>query len=200
MNVRGTAGGTPASTAKVPATRRESSIFGTPSVATRPPSALSDTGSTTRDRRMSEAPSTITKPALLKSIRANGSTAASGSHTAKRSIDGAMGPPPSFGRSQSATAATPTRIPSGPSARATPSTIKAVANTRRMSASILDSSKLRQSTSSQERLQKLERLPSVSSASEPEKENSAPSSTSSLSSSTASSTAKTTRRMSAMPA
>ncbi|RPD62165.1 hypothetical protein L227DRAFT_51616 [Lentinus tigrinus ALCF2SS1-6] len=200
MNVRGTAGGTPAPTAKVPASRRESSIFGTPSVATRPPSVLSDAGSTTKDRRTSETPSTITKPALGRSIRANGPTSASGSHTAKRSLDGAMGPPPSVTRSQSATAATPTRIPSGPSARATPSTIKAVANTRRMSASILDSSKLRQSTTSQERFQKLERLPSVSSASEPEKENSAPSSTSSLNSSTASSTAKTTRRMSAMPA
>ncbi|KAI0706904.1 hypothetical protein C8T65DRAFT_740457 [Cerioporus squamosus] len=198
MSVRGTAGGTPASTAKVPAPRRESSIFGTPSVASRPPSVLSDTGSTTKDRRMSETPSTITaKAALGRSIRANGPTSAS---TAKRAIDGAMGPPPSVVRSQSATAATPTRIPSGPSARATPSTIKAAANPRRMSASILDSSKLRQSTSSQERLQKLERLPSVSSASEPEKENSAPSSTSSLSSSTASSTAKATRRMSAMPA
>ncbi|RDX44717.1 hypothetical protein OH76DRAFT_1045806 [Lentinus brumalis] len=200
MSIRGTAGNTPASSAKVPASRRESSIFGTPSIATRPPSVLSDTGSTTKDRRMSETPSTITKPALGRSIRTNGPSSASGSHAAKRAVDGAMGPPPSVVRSQSATAATPTRIPSGSGARATPSTIKAAANPRRMSASVLDASKLRPSISSQERLQKLERLPSVSSASEPEKENSAPSSTSSLSSSTASTTAKVTRRMSAMPA
>ncbi|KAI0747217.1 hypothetical protein C8Q80DRAFT_1271994 [Daedaleopsis nitida] len=209
VGVRGTAGGTPASTAKVPASRRESSIFGTPSVAARPPSALSDIGSTTKDRRVSETPSTISKSALQRSVRANGSmsSATSSTHTAaKRSVDGAMGPPPSFGRSNSATmsvSATPTRIPSGPSARATPSTIKAPNHARRMSASVLDSSKLRMSTpSSKERLQKLEKLPSVSSASEPEeKENSAPSSISSVGSAASTpSTVKTARRMSAMPA
>ena len=176
MSVRGTAGGTPASTAKIPASRRESSIFATPSVVTRPPSAMSDTDSV-KERRLSQTPSTLTKPALGKSIRANGPPSSLSASTSKRVADGSMGPPPttSLGRSQSATA-TPTRIPSGPSARATPSTIKAPMHQRRASASVLDPSKLRVSTSSQEKLTKLQRLPSVSSASEPsEKENSAPS-------------------------
>ncbi|KAH9848978.1 hypothetical protein C2E23DRAFT_888588 [Lenzites betulinus] len=209
LSVRGTAGSTPASTAKIPAQRRESSIFGTPSVGgSRPPSALSDTGSTAKDRRMSETPGTATKSALGRSIRVNGSTSTSTPKPlgAKRAsvIEGSMGPPPStISRSHSATAATPTRIPSGPSVRGTPSTIKAPMHQRRVSASNLEPSKLRASTSS---LEKLEKLPSVSSASEPEeKENSAPSSRASSVSSAGSSaatakTAKTVRRMSAMPA
>ncbi|KAI0360245.1 hypothetical protein OH77DRAFT_1392529 [Trametes cingulata] len=205
LSVRGTAGSTPAPASKVQPSRRESSIFGTPSVAgSRPPSVLSDTGSTTKERRASETPSTATKSTLGRSIRANGT--ATGSVTAKRSVEGAMGPPP-ISRSASATAAsaTPTRIPSGPSARGTPSTIKAPAHQRRMSTSILEPSKLRTSTSSREKLEKLEKLPSVPSASEPEeKENSAPSSRSSASSvSSASSSASATkaaRRISAVPA
>ncbi|KAI8971313.1 hypothetical protein BD414DRAFT_540487 [Trametes punicea] len=206
LSVRGTAGSTPASTAKVQPHRRESSIFGTPTVVgSRPPSALSDTGSITKDRRMGETPSTATKSTLGKSVRANGTPSTSASTSVapkKRSLEGAMGPPPSRTASANAAAATPTRIPSGPSGRATPSTIKAPAHQRRMSASILEPSKLRMSTSSRE---KLEKLPSVSSASEPEeKENSAPSSrTSEASVSSASSTASATkaaRRMSALPA
>ncbi|KAH9887362.1 hypothetical protein C8Q73DRAFT_261994 [Cubamyces lactineus] len=207
LSVRGTAGSTPASAAKVQPHRRESSIFATPSVvSSRPPSALSDTGSSSvKDRRMSETPSTATKSTLGKSVRANGTASTAGIVAAKkRSLEGSMGPPPA--RAASATA-TPTRIPSGPSARSTPSTIKAPAHQRRISASILEPSKLRASTSSREKLEKLERLPSVSSASETEeKENSAPSprsSTGSVSStsSTASATnPKATRRMSAMPA
>ncbi|KAI0765470.1 hypothetical protein C8Q74DRAFT_1205632 [Fomes fomentarius] len=204
IGVRGTAGGTPAPVSKVPASRRESSIFGTPSVATRPPSVLSDTGSTTKERRGSETPSTISKPTLQRSIRANGLASTTAASTAVKRPSSVMGPPSSLGRSQSANAtvsATPTRIPSGSSARATPSTIKAPGHARRMSASVLDSSKLRASTSSADKLKKLERLPSVSSASEPdEKENSAPSSTSSTGSASTPSTVKTTRRMSAMPA
>ncbi|KAI0824945.1 hypothetical protein BC628DRAFT_1321363 [Trametes gibbosa] len=210
LSVRGTAGSTPASTAKVPAQRRESSIFGTPSVAgSRPPSALSDTGSTAKDRRMSETPATATKSALGRSVRINGGANANANTPkplgAKRaSVEGAMGPPPStISRSSSATAATPTRIPSGSSVRGTPSTIKAPMHQRRVSASILEPSKLRASTSSREKLEKLEKLPSVSSASEPEeKENSAPSSRASSISSAGSSAsaAKTARRMSAMPA
>ncbi|KAI0674695.1 hypothetical protein C8Q78DRAFT_1118171 [Trametes maxima] len=207
INVRGTAGGTPASAAKVPPHRRESSIFATPSVvSSRPPSALSDTGSITKERRMSETPSTATKSTLGRSVRANGTPSTSGIVAAKkRSLEGSMGPPPvSRPPSIASSSATPTRIPSGPSARSTPSTIKAPAHQRRVSASILEPSKLRASTSSKE---KLERLPSVSSASEPEeKENSAPSSrastgsVSSTSSSASAGKAKVTRRMSAMPA
>ncbi|KAI0634678.1 hypothetical protein C8Q77DRAFT_646477 [Trametes polyzona] len=211
LSVRGTAGNTPASTAKVPTQRRESSIFGTPSVAgSRPPSALSDTGSTAKDRRMSETPSTATKSTLGRSVRANGTASTSKPPVTKRSpIEGSMGPPPTISRSTSATA-TPTRIPSGPSARATPSTIKAPAHQRRVSASILEPSKLRasvSSTSSREKLEKLEKLPSVSSASEPEeKENSAPSSRASTGSVSSASSAGSTaskaaaRRISAVPA
>ncbi|KAI0363437.1 hypothetical protein BV20DRAFT_958314 [Pilatotrama ljubarskyi] len=202
LSVRGTAGSTPAPASKVQPHRRESSIFGTPSVAgSRPPSALSDAGSTVKERRMNETPTTATKSTLGRSIRANAT--ASGSVTAKRSVEGSMGPPPvSRGASAAATSATPTRIPSGPSARATPSTIKAPAHQRRMSTSILEPSKLRASTSSRE---KLEKLPSVSSMSEPEeKENSAPSSRSSTASASSvgssASATKAARRMSAVPA
>ncbi|TBU28291.1 hypothetical protein BD311DRAFT_839778 [Dichomitus squalens] len=202
MSVRGTAGGTPASTAKIPAARRESSIFATPSVVgTRPPSVMSDTDSV-KDRRLSQTPSTLMKPALGRSIRTNGPPSSLSASTSKRAVDGSMGPPPTagVGRSQSATA-TPTRIPSGPSARATPSTIKAPIHQRRSSASIHEASKLRASSSSQEKLEKLQRLPSVSSASEPsEKENSAPSPSSSTSSTQATANVKTMRRASAMPA
>ncbi|OSD02570.1 hypothetical protein PYCCODRAFT_1444979 [Trametes coccinea BRFM310] len=186
LSVRGTAGSTPAPATKVqPSSRRESSIFGTPSVAgSRPPSALSDTGSVTKERRMSETPSTATKSTLGKSVRGNGTASSSTTSTLKkRSLEGSMGPPPARAASASATA-TPTRIPSGPSAR-TPSTIKAPMHQRRTSTSILEPSKLRTSTSSRE---KLEKLPSVSSASEPdEKENSAPSSRASTGSSWAAS-------------
>ncbi|KAJ8455282.1 hypothetical protein ONZ51_g12534 [Trametes cubensis] len=211
LSVRGTAGSTPASAAKVQPHRRESSIFATPSVvSSRPPSALSDTGSSSiKDRRMSETPSTATKSTLGKSVRANGTASTSGVVAAKkRSLEGSMGPPPVRGASATASAtATPTRIPSGPSARSTPSTIKAPAHQRRVSTSTLEPSKLRASTSSREKLEKLERLPSVSSASETEeKENSAPSprsstgSVSSASSAASATNAKATRRMSAMPA
>ena len=198
MTVRGTAGGTPASAAKIPASRRESSIFATPSVVgTRPPSALSDTDSI-KERRLSQTPSTLTKSALGKSVRANGPISALGASTSKRTLDGAMGPPPAVSRSHSANAATPTRIPSGSIARGTPSTIKAPIHQRRSSASILEPSKLRASTSSQEKLQ---RLPSVPSGNEPsEKENSAPSPSSSTSSTLSASKVKVTRRLSAMPA
>ena len=194
MTVRGAAGGTPASAAKIPASRRESSIFGTPSVASRPPSALSDIGSTAKDRRLSEVPSNATKPGLGRSVRANGTA----THTAKRSVDGAMGPPPSARTNASSVSATPTRIPSGSSVRATPSTIKAPAQ-RRMSASVLEQSKLGASTSSS--LARLKKLPSVSSTSETdEKENSLPSPSSSTSSKAGTTSAKATRRMSAVPA
>ena len=198
MTVRGTAGGTPASAAKIPASRRESSIFATPSVVgTRPPSVLSDTDSVVKDRRLSQTP-TLTKPALGRSIRANGPASSLSASTSKRTVDGAMGPPPTVSRSQSANAATPTRIPSGSFVRGTPSTIKATPVQRRSSASILEPSKLRTSTSS---LEKLQRLPSLPSANEPsEKENSAPSPSSSTSSTVSASKVKVTRRLSAMPA
>ncbi|CDO77565.1 hypothetical protein BN946_scf184926.g2 [Trametes cinnabarina] len=205
LNIRGTAGSTPASTAKVqPSSRRESSIFGTPAVGgSRPPSALSDTGSVIKERRISEAPSTATKSTLGKSVRVNNTASTSASTTGavkKRSLEGSMGPPPARAGSASATA-TPTRIPSGSSAR-TPSTIKVPIHQRRTSTSILEPSKLRTSTSSRE---KLEKLTSVSSASEPdEKENSAPSSrasTTSVSSASSNGSAtKATRRVSAVPA
>ncbi|EED84378.1 predicted protein [Postia placenta Mad-698-R] len=174
MSVRGTAGSTPAAASKVPHQRRESSIFGTPSVGgSRPSSALSDTVGTGRDRKSTDTPSTITKAALVKSARTNGMSAPT--HAAKRSLEGAMGPPPAMSRSSSTSGtATPTRIPSSsatPRASGAPSAYqKSVtpATQRRMSASQLDPSRLRSTLGSREPLS------SASEADEKEKENTAP--------------------------
>ncbi|KZT66598.1 hypothetical protein DAEQUDRAFT_674650 [Daedalea quercina L-15889] len=132
MNVRGTAGATPAAPSKVPPHRRESSIFGTPSVGgSRPSSVLSDTGSTMKSR-FAETPSTVkgkavdtpstAKAALTRSVRANGPTTTT-TTIRKRSLEGAMGPPPIISRTSSASGTTgvamkettPTRIPSASS-------------------------------------------------------------------------------------
>ncbi|TCD68974.1 hypothetical protein EIP91_009196 [Steccherinum ochraceum] len=119
---RGSAANTPATATKTaaPSTRRESSIFGTPSVASRPPSVISDSGSTTKEtrRKLSDPPSAAAKVALGKSTRVNAAPVAS-SAAAGRRIEGSMGPPPmkrasSLAQSTSSTAsATPTRVPSG---------------------------------------------------------------------------------------
>ncbi|KAH9830112.1 uncharacterized protein C8Q71DRAFT_727633 [Rhodofomes roseus] len=132
MNVRG-ASATPAAPSKVPPHRRESSIFGTPSVTgSRPPSVLSDSGSTMKGRLAEtpstvkgkgvDTPSTVKGSALTRSMRANGPAATTTTTVRKRSIEGAMGPPPSLSRQSSASSTTgakdmtPTRIPSASSA------------------------------------------------------------------------------------
>ncbi|OCH84967.1 hypothetical protein OBBRIDRAFT_807864 [Obba rivulosa] len=188
MSVRGTAGSTPSAAAKVPH-RRESSIFGTPSVAgSRPSSVLSDASSAKHGRASSATtPSTISK-STLRSVRTNGSTV-----TAKRSLEGAMGPPPSANRTPASAQAeaTPTRIPSSSgraiaaaAAASTPSTVGKSTVQRRASSSVLDPSKLRSSF-----LRAPTHAPSTtgSEADEKEKENAAPAT-------------KAARRMSVLPA
>ncbi|KAH9947994.1 hypothetical protein B0H21DRAFT_778115 [Amylocystis lapponica] len=181
MGVRGTAGNTPAQLSKA-VHRRESSIFGTPSVSgSRPPSVLSDVEGTAKARKI-ETSATATKSTLGKSVRTNGSI------VAKRSLEGAMGPPPSVSRNGTSSSATPTRIPSsssstraptaGPST--TPSSFKATPlHQRRSSTSIAEPSRLRGTVASRS-------PPASASESDREKENTVPS--------------KAARRMSAMPA
>ncbi|EMD34600.1 hypothetical protein CERSUDRAFT_97191 [Gelatoporia subvermispora B] len=185
MGVRGSAG-TPSATVKVPH-RRESSIFGTPSVSSsRPSSVLSDASSTAKHGRASSAttPGMASKSAL-RSARTNGSIV-----TAKRSLEGAMGPPPSANRSSASVQpeATPTRIPSSSgraiAAAPTPSTIGKTTVQRRASSSVLDPSKLRSSF-----LRAPTHAPSSagSETDDKEKENAAPAT-------------KVVRRLSAIPA
>ncbi|KAI0045170.1 hypothetical protein FA95DRAFT_1451001, partial [Auriscalpium vulgare] len=127
LNVKGTAGATPAASKIVH--RRESSIFSTPSApgSSRPVSRLSDPS---RDAAKAatgrETPLTAnTRMTMLgKSIRANGpsvtstpSAATKAAARTGRSVDGAMGPPPSAMKPRASVAGTPTpaahsRIPS----------------------------------------------------------------------------------------
>ncbi|KAH7910563.1 hypothetical protein BJ138DRAFT_1113986 [Hygrophoropsis aurantiaca] len=114
LGVRGTGGSTPAQPSKV-ASRRDSSIFATPSTGgSRPPSAMSDTGSERKagadsgSERKDSAPR-ASAAALGKSVRMNLGTSVSGT--------GKMGPPatkvsrPSMGLGGTPTPA-PGRIPS----------------------------------------------------------------------------------------
>ncbi|KAL4080966.1 hypothetical protein J3A83DRAFT_109629 [Scleroderma citrinum] len=110
LGVRSTGGATPASSSK-PSSRRESSIFATPSTVPRPPSALSDISKDGSERKMTSTPSGAPRAsisALSKSIRSN----ATGSTTSKAS--GSMGPPTSraLRLSISATPTPPVRVQS----------------------------------------------------------------------------------------
>ncbi|KAI6114136.1 hypothetical protein F5141DRAFT_1002181 [Pisolithus sp. B1] len=93
LGVRGTGGTTPAPTPKV-SSRRESSAFSTPTMAPRPPSALSDVSKDGSERKLAGTPSGAPRAsltALNRSIRANatgtsvskpsGATAAPGAKT-----------------------------------------------------------------------------------------------------------------------
>ncbi|THH33286.1 hypothetical protein EUX98_g934 [Antrodiella citrinella] len=172
---RGSAANTPATANKTsaPSARRESSIFGTPIITSRPPSVLSDNGSTTKEtrRKLSDPPSAgvvaAAKTALGRSARVNAPTTTT---AASRRVEGSMGPPPmkrtsSLAQSTSSNgSATPTRTPSGsaPSARAPSVTPTA----RKTGATADQSSRLRTSIASRESLR------TVSSISEQnEKEN-----------------------------
>ncbi|KAI0070963.1 hypothetical protein K474DRAFT_1669518 [Panus rudis PR-1116 ss-1] len=102
-------------TTKVATHRRESSIFGTPSVSSRPPSVISDSGGTAKERgtKLSDPPPS--KAALGRSVRLNGTSASS---TTLKRVEGSMGPPPARRTSflaSSTSSATPTRIPSSSS-------------------------------------------------------------------------------------
>ena len=152
---------TPAAASKAPF-RRESSIFGTPG-ASRPPSVLSDVSSTVHQRKLSDPPPTAAKGTLARSTRLNTSVAPSA--TAKRAIEGSMGPPPTKRSSlfSSTASATPTRRPSV--TRATSVTPTATATSRRVSTSIEPSHLKKASISSRDSLK------STSPSTRDEKEN-----------------------------
>ncbi|KAF7325920.1 hypothetical protein MKEN_00442800 [Mycena kentingensis (nom. inval.)] len=84
LGVRGTAGSTPAQSSKIAHQRRDSAVFSTPSLGSRPPSVLSDSGT---DGGSASAGKTS---ALGKSTRLNTST--SKAPTTTRTL-GSMGPP-----------------------------------------------------------------------------------------------------------
>ncbi|KAL4251837.1 hypothetical protein AB1N83_013458 [Pleurotus pulmonarius] len=108
MGVRGTAGSTPAQPSKTahhPAQpsktahhRRDSSAFSTPSISrpsSRPPSVISESGLSIKERKGTDTPAALAKiPALGKSIRANSTATPSIVSKTSRGIEGSMGLPP----------------------------------------------------------------------------------------------------------
>ncbi|KAJ7452151.1 hypothetical protein B0H11DRAFT_302820 [Mycena galericulata] len=98
MGVRGTGGATPAQPSKV-AARRDSAVFSTPGVTSRPPSVLSDAGTD------GGSASGAKMAALGKSTRLNGSAAKPA--TAR----GSMGPPAPVTKPRVSLAGTPTPTP-----------------------------------------------------------------------------------------
>jgi len=104
MGVRGTAGSTPA-----PAKKRESSMFGTPTII-RPPSALSDSKEGTNNKKVLDTPSSVAPKTLAKSVRMNGPGPLSASSTKSvRQVEGSMGPPPTARGARPSVPATPSR-------------------------------------------------------------------------------------------
>uniref|UniRef100_A0A8H7XXY7 Uncharacterized protein n=1 Tax=Psilocybe cubensis TaxID=181762 RepID=A0A8H7XXY7_PSICU len=105
LNVRGTAGSTPAQPAKASHHRRDSSIFSATPIS-RPPSVISESGtdaggSTIKKKSSAETPmlNSTKITALGKSTRINASGASSASSTTSKTairagVDGSMGPPP----------------------------------------------------------------------------------------------------------
>ncbi|KAG6816044.1 hypothetical protein H0H87_009005 [Tephrocybe sp. NHM501043] len=125
LGVRGTGGATPAPASRAAISRRDSSVFSTPSIS-RPPSTTSDAGSTVgkdRTRTSVATPASAIKiSALGKSVRPNGTAS---TITASKRVEGSMGPPPkarssltptsaprvsSLSRSSSAKPATPSSV------------------------------------------------------------------------------------------
>ncbi|KAG9217924.1 hypothetical protein CCMSSC00406_0008565 [Pleurotus cornucopiae] len=98
MGVRGTAGSTPAQPSKTAHHRRDSSAFSTPSISrpsSRPPSVISESGLSIKERKVTDTPAASAKiPALGKSIRANSTATPSIASKTSRGIEGSMGPPP----------------------------------------------------------------------------------------------------------
>ncbi|KAF7420833.1 hypothetical protein PC9H_011351 [Pleurotus ostreatus] len=98
MGVRGTAGSTPAQPSKTAHHRRDSSAFSTPSISrpsSRPPSVISESGLSIKERKITDTPAASAKiPALGKSIRANSTATPSIASKTSRGIEGSMGPPP----------------------------------------------------------------------------------------------------------
>ncbi|KAJ7730391.1 hypothetical protein DFH07DRAFT_993983 [Mycena maculata] len=102
MGVRGTGGATPAQPSKV-AGRRDSAVFNTPGLGSRPPSVLSDAGTD------GGSASGAKIPALGKSSRLNNSTSASAAKPA--SARGSMGPPAPVTKPRVSLVGTPTPTP-----------------------------------------------------------------------------------------
>lgn len=120
MNLRGTAGSTPAQPSKS-VHRRDSSVFSaTPIAGSRPPSVTSDSGTdATAPRKERINSSEIPQPvsariaALGKSARVNvttvtNATASSSATKVRPSVEGAMGPPPLKSRPSIVGTPTPT--------------------------------------------------------------------------------------------
>lgn len=110
LGVRGTGGTTPAPTPKV-SSRRESSAFSTPTVAPRPPSALSDVSKDGSERKLAGTPSGAPRAsltALNKSIRTNAGTNTASKPSGTPAPHGAKTPRSSI----SATPSAPTRAQS----------------------------------------------------------------------------------------
>ncbi|KAJ7938343.1 hypothetical protein B0H13DRAFT_1139546 [Mycena leptocephala] len=106
MGVRGTGGSTPAQPSKIGHQRRDSAIFTTPSIGSRPPSVLSDAGTD------GGSASSAKIAALGKSSRLNSSLNSSTSKPAPRA-PGSMGPPAPVTKRASVTGTpTPARGPS----------------------------------------------------------------------------------------
>ncbi|KAF7326631.1 hypothetical protein MVEN_02599900 [Mycena venus] len=113
MGVRGTAGSTPAQPSKIGQQRRDSSVFNTPSVGSRPPSVLSDAGTD------GGSASGAKMAALGKSSRLNSGSALNSSTSKPASrAQGSMGPPAPVTKPRASVTGTPT--PAAREARAAP--------------------------------------------------------------------------------
>ncbi|KAJ7222558.1 hypothetical protein GGX14DRAFT_429090 [Mycena pura] len=137
LGVRGTAGSTPAQPSKIGHQRRDSALFSTPSVGSRPPSVISDAGTD------GGSASGTKMPALGKSLRFN--TSASKPATAPRAT-GSMGPPaaPSTKPRASVTGTpTPSSLSRSTSARPVPTSTPAPVAHRRVVSATLDQSTAR---------------------------------------------------------
>ncbi|KAJ7270754.1 hypothetical protein B0H12DRAFT_1320206 [Mycena haematopus] len=111
MGVRGTAGSTPAQPSKGVGHRRDSAVFTTPSVGSRPPSVLSDAGTDGGSANGTKI------AALGKSSRLNATLNSSTSKPAPRAA-GSMGPPAPVTKPRQSVTGTPT--PATREARAAP--------------------------------------------------------------------------------
>ncbi|KAJ7686798.1 hypothetical protein B0H17DRAFT_704132 [Mycena rosella] len=142
MGVRGTGGATPAQPSKIGHQRRDSAVFTTPGVSSRPPSVLSDAGTD------GGSASGAKIPALGKSARLNSSTSVSAAKPPAR-VPGSMGPPTSMvAKPRASLAGTPTPTPRvaslSRSASAQPATASTPAPThRRVASATLDQSTAR---------------------------------------------------------
>ncbi|KAJ6524563.1 hypothetical protein B0H19DRAFT_1200317 [Mycena capillaripes] len=102
MGVRGTGGSTPAQPSKMGNQRRDSAVFTTPSIGSRPPSVISDAGTDGGSANGTKI------AALGKSSRLNSSLNSSTSKPAAPRAPGSMGPPAPVTKPRASLAGTPT--------------------------------------------------------------------------------------------